>query len=291
MPFKTIAGMASIKNRVHTLDLVLQSISHQVDVLYVYLNDHESVPNFFKKYKNVVPLLGSKCEGDLNANGKMEFLKKESMGIAFPLDDDLLYPNDYIKKMISVLSKYEFKACVGVHGSIIPDHASWYFERMKSFPMKNGYKYCNAVNLIGSGTAAFPITLIQNNSQDFGEKVFVDLKISLAAHKHNFPLLVIDRPNDWIEILPYEGLWEKFKANVTHHTHILIKETCWQSQSVRNNWITLFNQLQEKGIVNPAKHLNLSKATTGFIAGEPHYTNDYDLHWHKKLLQFSEFWA
>jgi len=283
--------MATISSRLPTLKAVIDSIAPQLSVLYVYLNDHKKIPSFFDELENVVPILGKSRYGDLNANGKMMFLEQEHSGIAFTLDDDIIYPENYVSSFLSAFENFDNRAVLTVHGSVIPDMASWYYERSCVYPMREALEKRMPVNLVGSGTCAFPIDRLALNAENFKNLVFVDLHISLAALKAGIPLVAIDRPALWLTPVAYEGLWEQFKAEITHHTHILRSETVWKSFSLRKIWTDFFDSLRDRGVSDPIAALNLSTDVLGFANDEFVSSSSDDLIFIKKYYGFNKLWG
>jgi hypothetical protein len=291
MPIKTIGGMATIKSRLGTLKEVLDRIVPQLDVVYVYLNDHAEVPAFMAAYRNVVPVLGRDAAGDLNANGKMYFLDHEQAGVGFTMDDDILYPPDYVARYLAKMDLLEGRACITAHGSIVPDHASWYYERNWTYAMKHGEEQCHIVNLLGSGVSAFPLSMFSGGEYDFKKLVYVDLQLTLIALRAGLPILTIERPENWIRAKEYDGLWEKFGAQITHHTTYLRGSEAWQSPRVREIWRSVFADLEGKGVRSPRQYLNLAPEAAGFVMGEPLSADCDSFSELSKLAKFEEIWG
>ncbi len=278
--------MATLQARTDTLEAVLDSISPQLTILYVYLNDHSSIPNFFSKYKNIVPILASEAYGDLSANGKMFFLEKEKDGIAFTLDDDFIYPKNYVKSFFHVFEKFHFTACLCVHGSLVPENPSYYYERNVGFDSKNYYQYNHIANLIGSGTCAFPIKMLDGN-YDFRNQVFVDLQISLAALRASHPIVSIARPEAWVTDLHHPGLWEHHRETITHHTRIMANNKhLFKYERLRKIWHSLMPKIkcEEESVY---KYLNLSPESVDFLDGKDFIFSDSAHRQLKRLFKFS----
>ena len=54
-----MVGVASIPERVGSLEQVVASLAPQVDRIHVALNDYDSIPAFFSAYDHVFPILTS----------------------------------------------------------------------------------------------------------------------------------------------------------------------------------------------------------------------------------------
>ena len=250
MQTRVIGSMATFPAREKTLTDVLDKLSPQMDMIYIYLNEYKYIPSSLEAYENVYPILGVDSYGDLNANGKMIYLEYEKEDCyVFTLDDDIIFPDDYVSKMVGIMKSMNNKIAVTVHGSIIPDDASWYYERTNVFGARKSLDYHTAVNLIGSGTFAYYSKMIPLNFTNFTNEVFVDLQLSLEALKNKIPLISVERDADWIVFIKYEGLWEQFKSELTHHTRILQTNTAWRLFNVKDVWkhflLSETNNIQE----------------------------------------------
>src|SRR5688500_13625155 len=95
-----IGGMATIPQREDSLPKVIACLSKQVDDLFLYLNRYKKIPKILAKFPNVHPILGTNHYGDMNANGKMYFLKYvKPHSYCFTFDDDIVFPSDYVSYM------------------------------------------------------------------------------------------------------------------------------------------------------------------------------------------------
>jgi hypothetical protein len=115
---KIYANMATIPKRIFHLETVVNSILHQVDVLNVYLNNFEEVPWFLNNPK--INVVRSQEHGDRGDAGKFFWSDKVS-GNYFTIDDDILYPADYVQRLKESLDKRGKKCAIGVHGEIYGD--------------------------------------------------------------------------------------------------------------------------------------------------------------------------
>lgn len=241
MPNK-IGGMATIPERIESLQQVLESVSKQVDILYLYLNNYTVVPSFIAKFNNVYPILGKDYYGDLNATGKMIYLDLlESDSYCFTFDDDVIYPDNYISYLTDVISSFNNKVALAVHGSITADHASWYYERHHIFYGGDKLHQHMAINLAGSGCFAYHSSAVKMQFDAFLEKVFVDLNISLSCLQQNVPLLAVKRDENWLTFIKHKGLWHKFSKILTHHTRIISETEAWKLDNVKNVWYSFLS--------------------------------------------------
>ncbi len=221
-----IAGVASYSAREDVFEKSLASILPQVDHIHVFLNGYSSTPEYLLKDK--ITVYRSQDYLDISATGKVFSLDKLESCYFFTVDDDILYPPNYVAKMLECIEKYKRKVCVSVHGSIFPERPKWYFERYSLFPFQRELKEDKFVSLIGSGTFAFHTDTLKTHFDDFMPKVMVDLKFSILAKEQKVPLVCIARENAWLKVInDAEGLYQEFIKSKTHHTVECMKSSPW----------------------------------------------------------------
>ena len=110
------ASMASVPWRIEALEKAVYSIIDQVDKINVYLNGWNEIPTFLKIDK-INAVMSQNEIGDLGAKGKFYWCEKVN-GIHLTIDDDILYPQNYVEEIIHQLSRYP-DAVVSYHGSIL----------------------------------------------------------------------------------------------------------------------------------------------------------------------------
>ena len=99
-----IVNVASF-NRTESLILSLKSIYNQCDIINVCLNNHKGeIPDFLFSPKINLTLTDN-SKGDAF---KFKFLE-ESEGYFFTIDDDLIYPINYVEYMINKCKEHKNK--------------------------------------------------------------------------------------------------------------------------------------------------------------------------------------
>jgi len=93
-----IVGMlATYPPRSATLRAAVASVAPQLDRLVLVLNDHDRVPDWLAGHPNVTPLIP---ETDTKDTGKY-LAPPEGARWLFTLDDDILYPPDYVARSLA----------------------------------------------------------------------------------------------------------------------------------------------------------------------------------------------
>lgn len=235
---RTLGGMATIPQRQSTLPEVLSRLAPQFDELHVYLNGYERKP-LIGDLPNVVLHL-SDDYGDLGAKGKFYGLNFAGVDdYYFALDDDFLYPDDYVTTLKTAMSRYKDTVAVCVHGSIFGDPLDWYFERVSTFSSRQGLDRDRFVNLAGTGTFAcklssFPIRLL-----DVMPRTMCDLQISIKARKLHVPLVSIKRRKNWLRSIAVDNVsangadyWSKMLIDDEGRTDVA-KKIAWDFVSCK----------------------------------------------------------
>jgi hypothetical protein len=195
---KTSVNIASHKQRERFLKMTLDCIKAQntkPDVINVYLNDYDSVPEFCK---GVNAVLGKDAAGDLKASGKFYFIDDWD-GVYITCDDDLFYPKDYVGYIKDLLNQNNYDSVVGFHGT-----------KYKSFPVKSYYHdqkykyhyasgvYPNAnVDMLGTGTMGMHTKLGVKLSL-FEYPNMCDPQLMKYLVENNIPQLCLSRAENYI---------------------------------------------------------------------------------------------
>jgi len=237
----TVGGMATFPGRFDTLQRVVESIAPQLDCLFVYVNEADSIPNFLN-IPNVIPLLGTQYAGNISANGKIFPLQFTEDCAYFSLDDDFIFPSDYVAKMKGLLNEFNSSVTLTVHGSIFAPGAEWYYEKTVVYTARRALSAHKLVTLPGSGTFVFDQSSLKVRYEDFPPEPMVDLKFAILAREQNLPIICVARQEKWLESLAAPGLWEAFLERITHHTRVMRETAPWDFEVMREIYRPLFDR-------------------------------------------------
>ncbi len=224
---KVTGSMVSIPSRELVLGTVIDSILPQVDELNVYLNNYEQIPDFLKNPK--IKVFQSQIHGDLADNGK--FFSPPQSGFHFTFDDDILYPLDYISKLIENLKKYQCKVAVGVHGIEIKEGFKRYYD-IASREVISFYRESledRYVHILGTGTLAYHTQTLSFSLEHVHATHMVDIYFGLFCQKNNIPLICIEHEAKWMKELetPKETrIFDNFSSKDKVQTD-LVKSIKW----------------------------------------------------------------
>lgn len=212
-----IAAMATMPQRLHLLEKAISSIRPQVDVVRVYLNSFDEVPSFLKPEEG---FLAKNFLGDIGDAGKFFWFDKGGFDYYLTADDDILYPPDYVMRLVEEFEARHQKAIVGVHGFVFSEPIESYVtSRAEKYKCTYGLASARSVHIIGTATAILNRTTIKLSLKDFPRHNMADLQLAIIAQKQQVPMVVISRDENWIQELqdaaPKHGfsIWKEAKKD------------------------------------------------------------------------------
>lgn len=223
-------GVASIPDRKALLAKTLESIIDQVDHIFVHLNHYRTVPAFLQNPK--ISITRSQEFGDLRDTGKFLSLERvPSNSIFFSIDDDIIYPSDYVEKMCETLAHSNYECVVGVHGVVYPRKTQSFFDRI-SFHFMRELPCDLPVSLLGTGTIAFPAGLIRPKMSHFPTHGMADIHFAKLAKLKGIPLIARSREDNWLfddeEAKKLAGnLYRETKNDASEHNAQLTASNPW----------------------------------------------------------------
>lgn len=208
---KIVALLTVIPSRrdvvLHTID----SIYDQVDELRIIFNGFDHLPSWAVRS----PKIKARVDRGNSLSDCAKWLHVPDKGYVLSIDDDILYPEDYVSTMIAKIEQYERKAVVTVHGSYFTVPYISYGKSKRSFRFMMGLNKDVRVPMIGTGTLAFHIdtipaflfveavkNLLPNRS---------DIWFSRFCLENNIPMMCIERMKYWLKPLRTDGdtIWNK----------------------------------------------------------------------------------
>ena len=228
---KIIASIATYPERKKTFKDTIDSIIDQVDILRVYLNEYKEIPEFLLNNEKIKIFLGEDCDGNIRAKGKFYGVENIN-GYLFTIDDDLIYPQDYIRKMVSYLDKFECRSIVTIHGKIINENPkNYYRDYGKSFRFQDEKKKIVDIHIPGTGVMALHTDKIKLKYDDIKNGSYVDLFIGLQSQKNDIPVKIIPHKKNWV------------RGNPKNHP---TKNLYYQNLKKHNNQTSLLRSIKWK---------------------------------------------
>ncbi|HMK88344.1 MAG TPA: glycosyltransferase family A protein [Methylocystis sp.] len=211
-----IASIATMPTRLEGFEQALNSMLPQVDHVFVYLDNFQSVPVFLNGNPKISTFRMEEL-GNLHASSRFLALSRlEKPSILLLFDDDIIYPPDHASTLASVLAEAHGRALVGVHGRVfMPPHVS-YIRDALCFHLRAELRQHAHVHELGAGTCAFISSLFDFDVTRWSHNDMDDILLSIEAQKRSIPRVAVRRPAGWLraqaENQP-DSLWEKTKRD------------------------------------------------------------------------------
>jgi FkbM family methyltransferase len=199
-------GMATVAGNEAALLEALQSLINQVDRIHLYLNGYRDVPDFLKSVPKITCYLDADGTryGDAGKYWGLKYLKNS---IYFTCDDDIVYPKDYVRRMVEALAERGGKCIVTVHGSLLRQFAdgktrSYYSNETRLvLHFEHELKRDRLVHVPGTGTVAFHTRFFNPEMCRFQSPNMADLWVSQIAQELRLPIISISRGSSWLRAI------------------------------------------------------------------------------------------
>lgn len=206
-------GIATIPSRVNSLERVLDSLTHQVDIMHVVLNGYYFIPPFLNKYKNIVYRVEDNSCGDA-----MKFYLAEAVnGCYIGWDDDLIAKDGIIAHLVVGASLNN--CLVSLHGRNYTPPIEHFRQWQGNYRCLDEVKEDTPVNFIGSGCCAFYTNRLKVSLSDFILPNMSDIWLSKLATDQEVPMMILKHNvGDVIYTRPPKGttIWENTKEYTKH---------------------------------------------------------------------------
>ncbi len=216
---KITASMATMPGRERSLQETVKSIINQVDELHIYMNDIDTYPIFAENPK--IKLFFSKNHhGDLGDAGKF-YTADTIEGYHFTIDDDIIYPSNYVNTLIAAIEKHNRKLIVSCHGRIFSNLpvASYYKNHTQAFSCLRKVNEDVYAHVIGTGVLAYHTDTVKVNLAVFEYTNMADIWFSKHCNEHNIPRLIIAHAKGWIKVS------DNYDESGSIYTHQSINDT------------------------------------------------------------------
>ena len=214
------AHMATFPPRAPIVRKAVNSLINQVDKVFIYFNeyDEDSVPSWAKDDDRIVwECSESSGYGDLGDVGKFYFCSEEMRekykieGHVFTCDDDIVYPNWYISRTVSLIrEKYEGQV-LSYHGSIINNNNRNYHHGgiVKGFRIADSVEHFNRVNIGGTGCMCFNTNTFRPSLKIFQFTNMSDIFIARLCNERRININVVPHLKGDFNIIPVsDTLWK-----------------------------------------------------------------------------------
>lgn len=206
-----IANMATFPARSGILPDTLNRILPQVDKINLCLNGYDDIPECLKKTK-INAFIPDRDYRDVGKFAINNFADEDDI---FYMDDDILYPEDYVERMISVRCEYsEINPVLGLHGVIYPDAYDGTVKSRIVFAFRKALEGPRVVNQLGTGTIYCKGFQAATLSFMKGSERFVDVRFAIHALNNSWPMVCVCRKDEWLsEVTQNQTIFSTFTSS------------------------------------------------------------------------------
>ena len=237
---KKSLGVASVPDRSDSLVQTINSLYDQVDEIHVFLNGYKIVPK--ELHKSKIKIYTSQEFGDMGDAGKF-FKVGECTGYYFSVDDDIIYPKDYVQKTIEKIEMFGRKYVVSYHGAILlnpPVHS--YYKGRKQLHCLHKQGNDIPVHVGGTGVMAFHTSTIHVQYEDFRLPNMADIWMALACQKKKVGIMCLAREGGWITLSSLIDESKTIYANKSNHDVQTETVNSWKNWAIHATAETVSNE-------------------------------------------------
>ena len=227
---KIICGLATVIGREEALKDTVLSIINQVDKLIIYQNGYKQIFDYLNNEK--IEVYSSIDTGiDMGDAGKFYKLSDYTNNYYLSIDDDLIYPTDYVSNIIDNLKNYNNSVIITHHGRILKINALSYYKDSKlKLRCLDNVESHQAVHFPGTGVMGFHTSKVKITFNYFKIPNMGDIWVGLYARENSVPIIVAPHKTGWIKHS------DKFNLNNT------IYSTSINNDDIQNKLIINFNK-------------------------------------------------
>ena len=212
------AQIASLPERVDSLERTVGSLINQVDLLVVCLNNYKEVPTFLTNNRKIVYALMDNSLGD----AAKFYDADQRNGYVLTCDDDLVYPQGYASYMVNGIKQ---------HGGIVTLLGKRYDKRpINSY--RSGYTYISKaltgvkihteVHVGGTGVMAFHTDDFKVSTDDFLKPNMADLWVAKLAHEQGVKITSLPHPKRYLHHTRFsQRIWITSRGENGYQTEVI----------------------------------------------------------------------
>jgi hypothetical protein len=219
-----VAAIATMASRQETFEKVLPVIRAQVDHVFIYLDGYVAAPAFLEDLERIT-VRHAEAVGDLHCSSRFLFLRElTGPAVVVIVDDDIVYPQDYVTVLTKTLQRLSGQAIVGVHGrTFLPPHRSYVRDAFTQHFMAGLKQPCH-VHELGVGTCAFVSDRLPVDPREWARNDMDDIIVATEAQKRGLPRVAVPRPAGWLK--PYaqgqsDSLWNRTQRDDTEQSRLM----------------------------------------------------------------------
>jgi len=216
-----VAAIATMASRIETFQKVLSVIHAQVDQVFVYLDGYTRPPSFLAGFDRI-SVMRAEDLGNRHASSRFLCLRELRVPtLVVIVDDDIIYPPNYVDALVDALQRFQGAAIVGVHGRIfVPPHQS-YINDVITFHFAGKLLRPVHVHELGVGTSAFVSNIFDIDPEVLDNGNMNDIIVATEAQRRGLPRIAVPRTQGWLKAYAEtqaDSLWARTMRNHTDHS-------------------------------------------------------------------------
>ena len=137
------------------------------------------------------------------------------------VDDDLVYPPDYVESIVAGLREYGDGAVVGYHGFTINRDG----ERTATYSPIRGLDERVFVDVLGAGACAFHSDVLPLSAADFPTRNAAMFWVAVKAQQRGLPRIVLPHPDRWFTYIEHrQTMWSDTAAQTGYMDYSRTKQ-------------------------------------------------------------------
>ncbi|MEL6719076.1 MAG: glycosyltransferase family 2 protein [Bacteroidota bacterium] len=230
---KIFGGMASMPSRKNQLRVAVNSILPYLDHMFLYLNDYEFIPSWIEESDKITAYLSNIEKSNMGDAGKFYGIRKIKSKdfYFFPLDDDLIYPDNYVWTMIEKAELYNRQMIISAGGYIMKEKVKQFYKDRKSSWHISVPNYKDIpIQIPHSALSVWHSSGFQFEYKDCKKPNMADLWLALEAQKQKTPIVLCNRPSNWVKIQEVpntDTIYHQYKDNCKEQTQVFNSYNKW----------------------------------------------------------------
>lgn len=232
-----IANLATYPGRIDTLPYVVDTILPQVDKINIVLNEFKSIPDFLRRLSKVCAIIP---EYDTKDTGKFLPDVGEAEWV-FLIDDDFLYPKDYVEITLNQVSSIGLQRAIYSHLGVLYQRPAfrlstrylkslfarrrYVFKHRKSYRVGERVDHPVITDELGTGVAVLRPELMPPFDYMKASAKFVDVRLAQWCFENEITPVCLAHSHGWIPSISYgSSIYESFSK----HCHGHVAEEIWK---------------------------------------------------------------
>ena len=191
-------SMCIIKERYPNLEKSVPVLARQCDRMFIYQNSPEPYPVFLNKIKNVTVVPFTENGGPAAAWATCQKID----GYHLVVDDDWLYPEGYVERMVGTVVEFDNRIMACVFGFILhPIEQVIVWFRFYQDEVDELVR----VLIPGGGGTCWHTSAFRILPEDTDDCLIVDEVLAIKTAEANVPVYAVPRPEGWLKRLDEGG--------------------------------------------------------------------------------------